>query len=202
MIIMYNVVPAKTNQASLVSSMTFQGLVMMFACMNIHIEHKLSNFTTSCQLNVLTQAYLIYKSRDVYEMYLSLKQACDLIWAFYEKRGERITYINTDGQTFTPQPPSGETRESALAHKLCSDNSFYYYCWFFINVISTLLRTISLYYLVRGQLFLTKREAEKNQLHQNFPDLSRPGPIDRKRDTTGINETMKTTGVESTPIIR
>ena len=30
-------------------------------------------------------------------------------------------------------------------------------------IISTLLRTISLYYLVRGQMFLTKREAEKQK---------------------------------------
>ena len=136
---------------------------MIFACMNIHIAPKLSNFNTSCELNVLIQAYLIYKSKQVYEMYLSLKQACDLIWAFYDRRGQRVFYVNTEGQEFTPLPVSGETREDALAHKLCSDNHLYYYTWFAINIIATLLRCGSLYYLVRGQRSLAKREIEKKK---------------------------------------
>ena len=62
MIIYYNIIPAKTNQASLVSAMNFSSFVAIFYLMYIHVKPSLSNFTTSVQVNILDHIYLLVKT--------------------------------------------------------------------------------------------------------------------------------------------
>ena len=46
---------------------------------------------------------------------------------------------------------------------MCSNNIMYYYSWFVVNIILTILRLISLYYMARGQNYLAKKEVDKEK---------------------------------------
>lgn len=161
-IIIYNVIPSKTNQAGFIAAMVFQALLMQMGSMIIHHAPMRTNyFNTSILVNMATQFILIMVSLDVYNLFLAMEQACNLVWDYYELKGSKPTFVKYRGNDFVRYPATGDDNTSAKAHDICVNNFFYYYTWFFTNCIVTALRTYSLFFMLRAQRFLTRRDDEK-----------------------------------------
>mmetsp|Transcript_15389 Transcript_15389/g.26007 ORF Transcript_15389/g.26007 Transcript_15389/m.26007 type:complete len:135 (+) Transcript_15389:1-405(+) len=96
-LIYYNVVPSRTNQGSTIFNMNMHVILSILACMNIHLAPKLSNFTNSVQLNVLMHFFLVTQTQKIYNLFLALQLSCQLVWDYYEKKGQRSVFINIQG---------------------------------------------------------------------------------------------------------
>ena len=77
--------------------------------------------------------------------------------------GARTVFENLGGQKYLEIPPTGITREDALAHDLCVDNYMNYYLWFAANVFITIVRLESFRRMGKGFIYLRKRDIEKQR---------------------------------------
>ena len=162
-------------------NMNLSSIMSIFSCLYIHLAPKLSNFSSSVQLNILTHVFLITQTREIWDLFKSVEQACNLIWDYYDKIGGRYTYEIT-GYGYTEVEPTGLDYTAALANDLCVNNYIYYYSWVFVNILLTFLRTISLFYMVRGQLYLKKREIEKMKRKQRKKEKIRNQRRSQKKE--------------------
>jgi hypothetical protein len=55
---------------------------------------------------------------------------------------------------------SGISRNDALVNDLCVNNHLYFYAWFLVNVLITVLRSQSLLLMLRGYKTLSKKAAD------------------------------------------
>ena len=65
---------------------------------------------------------------------------------------------------------------------MCAKISLYYYIWLITNAAITGLRTISLYYLLCSQRYLTKKKAEKELRRQKKKEKVRRLRRVKKKD--------------------
>ena len=111
---------------------------------------KLSQFTTSCELNAYLQYLSIKWSWELINCYDAMKSACDMVWEYYELKGMKPVYKNIGDIITVEVPPSGNTADDAIVSDLCHKNIMYYYAWFSFNAVSTVLRMYSLWNLFKG----------------------------------------------------
>ena len=137
--------------------MNFQAMVMIFACMYIHMSPKLGNFTFSVELNCFIQFQLVKWSFDIYSCFQAMSQSCHMVWEYYDLKGKKPVFVNLGDVIEVAKPASGVTKYDAKANHLCYMNHMYYYSWFGVNFVITLLRMQSLNLMLRGYKFLAKK---------------------------------------------
>ena len=102
-IIFYNSFAANTNQKSYISSMNFQAMVMIFACMYIHMSPKLANFTFSIELNMFVQFFLVKWTKELYHCFTAMSAACQMVWNYYDLKGQKPVFENIGDIIVTKQ---------------------------------------------------------------------------------------------------
>ena len=134
--------------------MTLISLMSIFACLYIHIKHKLPNFKLSLRINLFCHLLLLLQTKNIYELFENLQQVCNLVWDYYDKKGKTPTYINIQGQDYEEIPASGVTYKDSKVHSLCVQNYAIYYTWLIFNIGLTFLRLMMLLNLFRGMIYL------------------------------------------------
>lgn len=152
--------------------------------MYIHVSQKLANYGVSIAGLIFIEYLMIMKTLNIYDLYLALENACNNIWAFYDRDGKRDIYENLGGQKYKLLPPKGTKDTDALANDLCVDNILNYYLWFAANLIITLIRLESFRRLIKGFLYLKKRENEKQRRKQRKKEKARKDRRRKKKEIT------------------
>ena len=86
-----------------------------------------------------------------------MSSACHMVWIYYDLRGQKPIFENLGDVVLIKEEASGVDRHDSLVNDLCVKNHIYYYSWFLVNLVMTVLRTQSLLYMLRGYKNLQKR---------------------------------------------
>ena len=115
-----------------------------------------------------------------------MKNACDMVWEYYDLKGMKPVYTNTGDIITVKVPPSGLTHADAEVNELCVNNHFYYYCWFIFNFILTVLRLYSLFLMLKCYKFLSEKENDKRRRKLVKKEKARKDRIAKKKELNKI----------------
>jgi C4-dicarboxylate-specific signal transduction histidine kinase len=109
----------------------------------IHVSPRQLYYRNSIFISGLCQGVLVYQMWLSWTCFRAVINACETVWTYYEvKTGDRKT---------------------ALANQRCTDAHLYHGSWLVFNAVLLLLRFVSLLYLIKGLLYLLKREKERER---------------------------------------
>ncbi|TNV81341.1 hypothetical protein FGO68_gene11033 [Halteria grandinella] len=145
-IVFYNAIASRLNQQTLVITNTLSAFLSIFGQIFIHVSPRQLYYRNSIFINGVCELFLAYQMYQQWLCFKAVINDCSTIWTYYEvKNGDRAT---------------------APSHNICVNAHILHALWLFFNGALLAARNYSIIQMVKGLMYLLRREKERERRMQ------------------------------------